>query len=93
MSNNDSIDLVTLHEPAAPPSVNDRADIPYTFTPRIDFLHPSYQSEQGCILRLPAFDHHQGGLQHAPSLPRTQSVAIWQEQETDPPLICPAMVY
>lgn len=68
MSNNDSIDFVTPHEPVIPPSVNDRADIPSIFTPRIDFLHPAYPSEESYLLRLPAFDHHQGGLQHAVAL-------------------------
>lgn len=99
MSNNDSTDFVTPHEPVIPPSVNDREDIPSIFTPPIDFLHPSYPSEESYLLRLPAFDHQHGGLQHAvaltvsPSLPETHWVAIWQEQETAPPLICPAMVY
>lgn len=53
---------------SVPPSVNDCANIPSTFTPCIDFLHLSYLSQESHLLRLPAFDHHQGGLQLAVSL-------------------------
>ena len=61
-------ELMTPHEPVVPPSVNDRADIPSTFIPRIGFFHPSYPLGEPYLLRLPAFDDHQGGLQHAVAL-------------------------
>lgn len=99
MSNNDSTDFVTPHEPVIPPSVNDREDIPSIFTPPIDFLHPSYPSEESYLLRLPAFDHQHGGLQHAVALDCLTIIAgnalgdYLARTMTAPPLICPAMVY
>ena len=68
MSNNNSIDFVTSHKPVIPLSVSNRANIFSLFTPCIDFLHPSYPSEESYLLRLLAFDYHQGGLQHIVAL-------------------------
>jgi hypothetical protein len=69
MSHQESIPvLTTVHPPVPPPSLADRADISDTPTHHTNFHHPAYPLGEDLLLRLPAFDHPDGGLTHAVAL-------------------------
>ncbi|KAI9765493.1 MAG: hypothetical protein M1840_007319 [Geoglossum simile] len=69
MSHQESIPvLTTVYPPVPPPSLADRADISDTPTHHTNFRHPAYPPGEDLLLRLPAFDHPDGGLTYAVAL-------------------------